>query len=66
MRKQGLEKLSITGKMEGRRALGRQRITFLTSLRDWTGVKVQDLLGGCDTREKWNIMVADALKGHGT
>ncbi|GFN92738.1 endonuclease-reverse transcriptase [Plakobranchus ocellatus] len=34
-RHKGLEHLAITGKIEGKRSRGRQRITFIESLKSW-------------------------------
>ena len=37
MRKDGIEKLALTGKVAGKRARGRQRVTFLQRIAEWSG-----------------------------
>jgi len=66
MRKEGLEELFLTGKIEGSRDRGRQRTTFLKNIAKWTGISEVDLIRIAKDREKWTVMVADVLKRHGT
>ena len=35
MRRKGIENLSLTGKVEGKRARGRQRMTYLSIVKEW-------------------------------
>ena len=35
MRRKGIENLSLTGKVEGKRARGRQRMTYLSNIKEW-------------------------------
>ena len=35
MRRKGIENLSLTGKVEGKRARGKQRMTYLSNFQDW-------------------------------
>ena len=35
MRRKGIENLSLTGKVEGKRARGRQRMTYLSTIKEW-------------------------------
>ena len=35
VRKEGLQNLPLTGKIEGKRSRGRQRLTYLKSLSKW-------------------------------
>ena len=65
MRKEGLEELFITGKIEGRRDRGRQRLTYLDSMAKWTGVPKEELLHTSKDRDKWKFMIANVI-GHGT
>ena len=65
MRKEGLEELFITGKIEGRRDRGRQRLTYLDSMAKWTGVPKEELLHKSKDRDKWKFMIANVI-GHGT
>ncbi|MCH9665805.1 MAG: hypothetical protein K0U41_08180 [Gammaproteobacteria bacterium] len=75
MRKGKLENLSLTGKIEGKRSRGRQRLTFLKSVSNWIAegiparadeVKEQNLLRATGNRELWKTMIADVLDGYGT
>ena len=40
MRRKGIENLSLTGKVEGKRARGRQRMTYLNNIKEWTGNEI--------------------------
>ena len=63
MRKNGLEKLVTTGKVEGRRARGKQRMTFIKSLlgdmKDITSAV--ELIQATNDRELWRSMVANVV-----
>ena len=61
MRKEGLENLAITGKVEGKRARGRQRKTYVDCLREGIqGIMNNiELIRGCQDRTKWKSMVAN-------
>ena len=65
MRKEGLEELFITGKIEGRRDRGRQRLTYLDSMAKWTGVPREELLRMSKDRSGWKFMIANVIR-HGT
>ena len=63
-RHKGLEFLSLTGKIEGTRSRGRQRITFLDSLSSFvTGNNT--LLRMTEDRDRWRIMIADVCSRQG-
>ena len=80
MRKEGLEEIIITGKIEGKRGRGRPGLNYLTSLskrmqdqvpEEQQGsiskeYKVQSLIRTCKDRKLWKSMVAYIHKGHGT
>ena len=75
MRKEGLENLTLTGKINGTRSRGRPRLTYLKSLSKWMSegiparieeLKEQNLLKATKNRELWRSMIADVLKGYGT
>ena len=66
MRKQELEALSATGKIEGTRSRGRQRQTYLKSLSEWANVSSITILHETRDRKRWKSMIANALRGHGT
>ena len=70
-KKEGLENLVLTGKIEGNRDRGRQRKTFLGSLREqvankWrTNIRSSEILHLARERGRWNIMIANVVR-HGT
>ena len=67
-RHKDLEYLSITGKIEGKRSRGRQRIKFLDSLKLWSkenGNK-EDLLRLAEDRFEWRAMIANVCSRQGT
>ena len=68
-RRRGLEFLSLTGKVEGKRDRGKQRITFLDSLcNSATGGQSKGLnfLKLSDDRNVWRGMVANVCSRSGT
>lgn len=66
MRKEALEHLSVTGKINGRRSRGRQRLTYIESISRWTRVSEQELLKTSKDRKRWKAMIANVLAGQGT
>ena len=52
MRKEGLEDLFVTGKVEGRRDRGRQRMTYLSNLAGWTGIPQLELIRAAKDRTR--------------
>ena len=69
-RRRGLEFLSLTGKVEGKRDRGKQRITFLlvSLCNSATGGqgKGLDFLKLSDDRDVWRGMVANVCSRSGT
>ena len=68
-RRRGLEFLSLTGKVEGKRDRGKQRITFLDSLcNSATGGQSKGLnfLKLSDDRDVWRGMAANVCSRSGT
>ena len=65
-RKENLENLIITEKMEGKRSRGRQRKKMLDDVGNWLGMtKMTEMLEFARRKEVWNDMVAHATR-HGT
>ena len=61
MRQQGLENLSLTGKIEGKRSRGRPRQKYMDGLvRVATGrMSANQLLQLTKKREEWSAIIAD-------
>ena len=70
IRKDGLENLALTGKIEGKRGRGRKRMLWMTSLNAWIaerGIRHQEveLIEKARNRELWHAMIA-FVSGYGT
>ena len=66
VRKERIENLIITGKMEGKRSRGRQRKKMLDDVGNWLGMtKMTEMLEFARRKEVWNDMIAHATR-HGT
>ena len=67
-RHKGLEHLAITGKIEGKRSRGRQRITFIESLNSRSANMDNDnlFLRLTESRSGWRTMVANVCSRQGT
>ena len=70
MRKDGLENLALTGKIEGKRSRGRQQSLWTANLNEWIGergLKYQEvaLFEKARDRELWKSMI-DHIIGYGT
>ena len=62
MRRKGIENLSLTGRVEGKRARGRQRMTYLSNIKEWTNRKNgNELIQACQDRDIWRSMIVNAL-----
>lgn len=68
MRCKGLENLVLTGEIEGKRSMGRQRQKLITSLNKDLNMGRSDLklLKLSTDRTGWKTMIVNALKGQGT
>ena len=53
MRKDELENVILTGKIEGKRSRGRKRPTYISSLGKCLDVSNTDLLKAAEDREMW-------------
>ena len=65
MRKGKLEHLFTTGKIEGKRSRGRQRIKIQDGIAVWLGRSTAEMFVGARDREKWKVMIAYACNRHG-
>ena len=68
IRRNGLEKLTVTGKIEGTRAKGRQRMKYLDSLGTcWPkNITLLELIKATEDRELWKHVIADVVYGRMT
>ena len=58
-RRNGLEKVAIEGRIEGRRARGRQRTQYTESLTSVAGATIGDILWRPDNRVGFSKIVAN-------
>ncbi|GFN91410.1 endonuclease-reverse transcriptase [Plakobranchus ocellatus] len=67
-RHKGLEPLAITGKIEGKRSRGRQRITFIENLKSWAIGKGSNnnFIRLTENRYEWKNMIANVCSRQGT
>ncbi|GFN92524.1 endonuclease-reverse transcriptase, partial [Plakobranchus ocellatus] len=67
-RLKGLEHLAITGKVESKRNRGRQRITFIGSLKSWAIGKGSNnnFIRLTENRYEWKNMIANVCSRQGT
>ena len=67
-RPESLEKVSVSGYITGKRTPGRQRLTYLTSLRTATNEKesYNSLAREVDGRDVWRSMIGNVIQEHST
>ena len=65
MRKGKLEHLLTTGKIEGKRNRGHQRIKIQDGTAAWLGRSTADMFVDARNRKQWKIMIAYACNRHG-
>ena len=68
-RKGGMEHLSMTGKIEGKRSRGRQRLTYVDSLNTWATQKQMSnnqFMNASRDRDRWRAMAVNACSRHDT
>ena len=66
MRKEEIENLVVTGKIDGKRDRNRQRMTSVKSLSNWMNASPIKIIQTAKNRVDWKIMVTNALSGYGT
>ena len=63
MRRGGLEKLAVSGKITGKRAPGRQRTKMMDSMTKWLGTgKNSSTIRATEERELWRAMTVNAVQ----
>ena len=65
MRNKEIENFSISGKIEGKRCRGRQRITYTKSLSEWMKIEETAMIRASTNREIWTTKAAEALTMQG-
>ena len=56
----------MTGKIEGKKARGKQRQMTLTSMAEDYAMKTNDMIHAAKDRRQWKSMTTYAHDGHGT
>ena len=54
-----IPRLIIQGKVEGRRWVGRKKLSWLRNIRNWTGLGVERLFHAAEDRELFNEIVME-------
>ena len=60
-----IENLALSGTINGRRDRGRQGLTYLNSISEWTNTSTMELLRGTRNQKLWQNLTADVCSGHG-
>ena len=63
MRKQNLEHAVMCGKIQEKRARGRQRLKFLDELKDVLGGSTEEILQAVNDRDGWRNKCREAVEG---
>ena len=67
MRHNSLQKALLEGMVEGKRARGRQRMTWMTNIMEWSGTPTySECCRVAEDRDRWRSVIADALEEHDT
>ena len=61
-----LLRLIMQGKIQGKRSVGRRRISWLRNLREWFGCSSCDLFRAAASKIKLAMMIANLRRGDGT
>lgn len=59
-------RLIIQGKIEGKRSIGRRRVSWLGNLREWFGCSSRQLFRGAVSKVRVAMMIANLRRGDGT
>ena len=51
MKKDGIEKLALAGKITGKRARGRQWVTYLQGIAEWSGKSAIEFIQWTESRD---------------
>ena len=59
LRHDTLTKIILQGTVEGGRRRGRQRKSWLDNIKEWTGMKLHELLAAAQNRQMWRSLSVD-------
>ena len=66
IRGDGLQRLLLEGKFNGKRGRGRPRFTWFSNIKEWTGMNYAEAIRKAQHREDWASMAANLLRAEGT
>ena len=62
----GVQRLLMEGRINGRRGRGRPRAMWTDNIKEWTKISYNDCIGVAQDRERWRSMTANLLTTNGT
>ena len=66
LRGNGVQRLLMEGRINGRRGWGRPRTMWTDNIKEWTKISYNDCIRVTQDRERWRSMTADLLITDGT
>jgi len=66
IRRDGLQRLLLEGKFNGRRGRGRPRATWADNIKDWTHLSYTECVRNAQCRETWRSMIVNLLRAEDT
>ena len=66
IRGEGLQRLLLEGKFNGKRERGRPRFAWFSNIKEWTGMNYAEAIRKAQHREDWASMTASLLRAEGT
>ena len=66
IRQNGIQRLLLEEKIEGKRGCGRPRMMWMDNIKDWTGLKYGECVQRAKGQIEWISMTANLLRVDGT
>ena len=66
IRRNGVQKMLLEGKINGKRGRGRPRTSWMSNIKVWTKLKYAECVRLAEDRGRWKTMVVDLLRANGT
>ena len=67
LRHDSLQKSLLEGMIEGKRSRGRQRLTWMDNIKEWSRLSTyHQCIRAAEDRDGWRSIIADAHVEHGT